>query len=201
MSVEPRREIKALNRVFHGGIKSAKSIDQSKKIIDLSSNINPLGPPEYVKHLIEKEEIGVYPDVDYTHLKQSIAGNLGISPDNVVVGNESVELIQAICLAYLEKGNKTVSFWPTFDEYRRCSQMMGAIYETTKLRERNAFRLDASAFKRLIKKIDPKIVFLCNPNNPTGYYFNETVFCNILSVCPNRLVVLDEAYVSFVKNF
>jgi len=196
----PRKAIRNLRPCFHGGVWSARDISKPENVIDLSVSINPFGPPKKIKSLVNRVKLNVYPDMTSYFARRSLADYHSISPNNIVIGNGSSELIQAICFTYLSHGDRVVSFCPTFDEYRRCSQMMSAEYVAMKLLEKNKFTLHVHMFKQFIKENNPKIIFLCNPNNPTGYYFNEEDFREILLECSGRLVVLDEAYVNFVQN-
>lgn len=200
MIIQPRSNLKKLEPCVHGGLHAIMTTTINKHILDLSVSINPLGPLGNVQKIARGIPLDVYPDRFSTEARLHLAKHLRVKKENIVVGNGSAELIQAICLAYLEDGDSVLSFSPTFLEYRRCSQLMNAKYESVSLSEANLFRLDTKKFVRAIRRIKPKIIFLCNPNNPTGYYFSEEDFKQILSASKHSLVVLDEAYIHFVDQ-
>ena len=200
MIIQPRSNLKKLEPCVHGGLHTIRTTTVNDNILDLSVSINPLGYIVNMQKVLREIPLDVYPDQFSTEARLHLAKELSVKKENIVVGNGSAELIQAICLAYLETGDNVLSFSPTFREYERCSCLMNAKYKSVSLSETNLFRLDTKMFVKAISRIKPKIVFLCNPNNPTGYYFKEEDFKQILSVSKHSLVVLDEAYIHFVDQ-
>lgn len=199
MIIPPRSNLKKLEPCVHGGLSSITT-STNDHILDLSVSINP---PRYLADLqkiVREVPLDIYPERFSTEARLHLAKNLSVKKENIIVGNGSAELIQAICLAYLETGDNVLSFSPTFREYERCSRLMKANYKPVPLSDANQFRLDVKIFVKAILSVKPKIVFLCNPNNPTGYYFGEEDFKQIVSASKHSLVVLDEAYIYFVDQ-
>ena len=200
MIIPPRSNLKTLEPCVHGGLPAIRTIPINDHILDLSVSINPLGYLANLQKIVREISLDVYPDRFSTQARLHLAKNLSVRKENVIVGNGSAELIQAICLAYLETGDNVLSFSPTFREYERCSCLMNAKYKSVHLSDANLFRLDVKIFVKTILSVKPKIIFLCNPNNPTGYYFGEEDFKQILLASKHSLVVLDEAYINFVNQ-
>ncbi len=181
---------------LHGGnIYELKGKDR-KKIIDFSANINPLGLPAGLKEAIYKnfDRILHYPDYKATDITKKIAKCWGIDEENVLLGNGSVELIYLI-ISFLRPKTAFVPV-PTFSEYERAARGIKSRIEFLKLKEKEGFKLDLSS----IGKTD--ILFLCNPNNPTGNLIAEDG--KRIEALSNKLVVVDEAFMDFLpeqKNY
>lgn len=200
MIIHPRNNIEDLKPCAHGGLSYPKNSTMNDHMLDLSVSINPLGPALDMQEIVKEVALDAYPDRFSVEASFHLAKYHYVKKENIVIGNGSAEIIQAICLAYLKPGDKTLSFSPTFLEYKRCSELMNAKYESFHLSEKDMFRLDSKVFTETIRRVKPKIVFLCNPNNPTGHYFNEEDFKKIVSASEHALIVLDEAYVNFVDE-
>lgn len=187
----------------HGGIDYAElemlGLD-SEEVLDFSANLNPFGPPPGVMKAMCEADIAHYPDSDGRHLRRVLAEKLGINTENILVGNGSTELIRLAAVAYFGKGDRVLIIEPTFGEYSVACQIAGASLVKQQLSQRNEFWLDADETAELIRRHCPKGVFVCNPNNPTGRYLSRADFERILSASEDSLVVLDEAYVSFVDG-
>ena len=160
----------------HGG-KVKQFLEKGYSLIDFSANINPLPPALDLS--IGREEVCFYPDVSYTSLKRTIAAYHGCAPDQVAVGNGSVELIRLICMATLQKGDLVCTAVHTFGEYGMSARLCGA--STT---------LDSCG---------AQLHFICNPENPTGELVQKEKMeeCIIQSSQdPARvLVIVDEAFI------
>ncbi len=137
-----------------------------------------------------------YPDSKSLQFRSVIAKKYSLNINNIIAGNGSSELIRLIALAFLEKGDKVLVLNPTFGEYGVAAKIMGAQV----LKPRLNFKTKVDAFCKLIKKTRPKMVFLCNPNNPTGEYLDKKSVVKIINTRKKCLFVLDEAYIDFVKN-
>jgi len=193
----------------HGGIDYAE-VEMlgiaPQEILDFSANLNPFGPPPEVTQALYgvtydlNEAISHYPDSESRYLKRSLAERLGISSDNVLISSGSTELIRLVALAYLGKGDKVLIIEPTYGEYELACRIAGASVIKQQLSARNAFLPNIDETVKLIKQYHPKGIFICNPNNPTGRYLSRSAFERILDADKDSLVVLDEAYVSFVDN-
>ncbi|MDY6834856.1 MAG: histidinol-phosphate transaminase [Chloroflexota bacterium] len=202
-TIRPRQGVESLIPCYHGGPDYIEletygiALDQVK---DFSSNTNPFGPPPGVKEALSKVDISQYPDSNATELRRALTLNLGIGLDSIIVGAGSTELIRLLALAYLGVGDKVVIIDPAFGEYEAACAVVGASAVRHNIARNKGFQLKVRGIVSLIKKSSPKIVFLCNPNNPTGQYLEKHEVETILQVTEGGLVVLDEAYIPFVEE-
>jgi histidinol-phosphate aminotransferase len=169
-------------------------------VIDFSVNLNPFGLPPGIKSLGKDIKLFKYPDSQAISLRHVIARQTGLSIENIIVGNGSTELIRLAVTAYIGGLDKALIIEPTYGEYRTACEISGVEIITQTLSAKNDFKPDIAAIVKLIKKAQPKAIFVCNPNNPTGYYLRQNEFQMILDAAPHSLIILDEAYISFIKN-
>jgi threonine-phosphate decarboxylase len=199
-----RDNIKNLKPCVHGGDvldAAGKSGLRREEILDFSSSVNPLGPSEKALEAAKKgfKEIPAYPDSNCFELRQAIASHFsGISKNNVVIGNGSTELIYLFAEAFLKKGEVALIPAPTFGEYESAVRKTGETAKFVKL-DKN-FNVDGSVYIR--EMAGAKMVFLCNPNNPTSILIpNETLTGIVeLALEQDSLVFLDEDFLEFVEN-
>lgn len=168
-------------------------------IIKLASNENPLGPsPRAVQALQEKiKEIHIYPDGAARQLREAIADKSGVSIDEVFVGNGSDEVIKLLAEAFLLPEDEVMFADVTFSEYAYATRLLGATEVVVPV------RAETHDLEAMAKRITPrtKIVYVCNPNNPTGTYVDAQALQDFLTAIPEGvLVVLDEAYVEYVDT-
>lgn len=190
-------------RPVHGGLNLAEleslGLDPGE-IIDFSASINPLGPSLQALDAIESPELAAYPDPDCTELRRAISGLSGVDVEGIVVGNGSTELIHLLARALLGPDDKAVIFSPTFGEYAAACRLQGvepiAISPIAQ-----TFEWDLNDAADMISGVSPGLVFLCNPNNPTGVYLDESEVLSIAEAVDDKgLLVLDEAYLPFVSD-
>lgn len=138
----------------------------------------------------------LYPDGAAQNLRQVLADKLRVAPDQLIFGNGSDELIKTLAEAFLTPGSEVVMAAPTFSVYRSTSLLMGAIPVEVPLRD---FRHDLPAMAAAITE-RTKLVYICNPNNPTGTIVSEQETTQFLNSIPSNVtVVFDEAYFEFVE--
>ena len=190
------------NRPVHGSITPAElrelGLDISN-VIDFSSNINPLGVSPRVKAAMSAADASRYPDPDCLELREALAQRTNVGVENIIVGNGSTELIHLIVRAFAADG-PTVIAAPTYGEYEFASRLAGSEPVFIRSSEETRFNHDSAALSRRIEEAKPSLVFLCNPNNPTGVYLNRSDVERIAAAVKPRLLVLDEAYVPFVAR-
>lgn len=166
-------------------------------VVKLASNENPLGPsPKAMRALAEEvHRIHLYPDGDSYDLRHALARHLDVRPDQVTVGNGADGLIVQTCLAYLDDGDEVVLGQPTFPLYETYTHVMRARPVPVPLKD---FRLDLEGMADAVTD-RTKIVFVCNPNNPTGTIVTRSEVEAFMARVPESvLVVFDEAYYEFV---
>ena len=143
-----------------------------EEVLDFSVNANPYGPSPRVREAVARVALDRYPDRECQQLRQTIlATDLSTthaSPQSIVCGNGAAELIWAIARAYLKPGLKTAIIGPTFGEYRVACLATGASVVEFRAQMTDDFQLDTAAVSTWIMIEQPVLVWLCNPNNPTG---------------------------------
>ncbi|HPD60684.1 MAG TPA: histidinol-phosphate transaminase [Thermodesulfobacteriota bacterium] len=188
---------------FHGGLSLTELRVlrlNRKEMMDFSSNLNPLGIPLGVKKALEGLDLSCYPDPENLELKEALAPVAGVQPDQIVIGNGSTELIYLLAHAFLKKRDVVVILTPTFGEYEIAARLAQTKITVVPSEENKRFIWDTKKVSQQIKKCQPAMVFLCNPNNPTGVYIDRAGVEIILSSMGKGLLVLDEAYITFVQN-
>jgi histidinol-phosphate aminotransferase len=170
-----------------------------KKWVKLASNENLLGPSPKAIAAIRKElpNIYLYPEGPCTILRKALAEKFALPERRVVISNGADNLILLIASAFVNEGDEAIMADPTFSVYINVTQIMGGKPVKVKLKD---FTHDLDTmFKKVNRKT--KLVFICNPNNPTGTTVPLDSFNFFLSRLPERvIVVLDEAYGDFVED-
>ncbi len=167
--------------------------------IKLASNENPLGPSPMAVSAAEAalQTMHLYPDPDARELRNAAAEFFCCRPEQIIAGNGSDEILDFICRAYLEPGEEVLIPSCTFSYYRIASLACGAQVRMTSMKG-HAIDVD-DILSRVSSKT--KIVFIANPNNPTGTCLMKDVVLKLVSGIPaETLLVLDEAYAAFVSN-
>ncbi len=204
MSLRPRDEVENIIKCPHGGMNYAelKAAGISPEaLLDFSVCTNPFMPPEEIKEMPLRDfAIDRYPDSETTELRQRLADRLKIAPDNIIVGSGTTELIRLIALAYFNKGDEILILEPTYGEYEMAGQLAGANVVKHRSRAEDGFVHKTDEVVDLINQHRPKALFICNPNNPTGRYLSQPEIEKILTAIGDGLLVLDEAYLSFVER-
>jgi len=167
--------------------------------IKLASNENPLGPsPIAVRAIMDKAlTLNRYPDGSGYYLKTRLSEKYGVPFERIVLGNGSNELIELIVRTFLSPAEHVVQAFPTFLVYEKIVKGAGGRITSVPL---SNFRIDLN---RMAEAITPetKVVFICNPNNPTGSVLSMDDMRNFMERIPDDIIVaLDEAYIEFVSD-
>ncbi len=168
-------------------------------IVKLASNENPLGPSEQVLAAIQSElpELTRYPDGNGFELKQALSEKFGLEPKQITLGNGSNDVLDLIARTFLQSGTNAVFSQYAFAVYPIATQAVGADLNIVPAKN---FGHDLDAMADAIND-QTRVVFLANPNNPTGTMFAQNEFCAFMSRVPeNVVVVLDEAYSEYVSD-
>jgi threonine-phosphate decarboxylase len=161
-------------KVIHGGNKKYLEEKFGTSFIDFSASLNPF--PPVVIWSPDTISLESYPDDTYFRLKETIGKVFNRVPDEIAVGNGSIELIRAFCLCVLERGDQVAIESPTFGEYYYSARLAAAELTT--------------------RASMAKIRFLCNPNNPTGSLKKRQEIKTILDIIPSHgYLFLDEAFI------
>ena len=197
-------------RPVHGGIRPAQlrslGLDPAD-VLDFSASISPLGPPEGIWEAIRQVDLTAYPDPECLELREALANSHGIDIDRILVGNGSTELIHLLARAFLSPPrqwckNTVLLLEPTYGEYAGACHLAGIGVSGLIARRERGFRWNPAQLRRTIATQRPSLVFLCNPNNPTGVYLEREDVAGLAEIAQKTgsLLVLDEAYVNFVDE-
>jgi histidinol-phosphate aminotransferase len=169
------------------------------EVIKLASNENPLGPSPKAIQAIKKEinEIHRYPESTSPPLRNELAKRLNVSPDSIILGNGSNEIIVLIAEAFLDSSEEVIMADPSFVVYPIAAQMMGAKLIKVPLKN---YVHDLETMANLCTS-KTKIIFICNPNNPTGTIVTKEEVEKFISKIPKHtLIIFDEAYFEYVES-
>jgi histidinol-phosphate aminotransferase len=139
-----------------------------------------------------------YPDREALALRRALAERLDVAPGQIVVGNGTAELLWLTAFAYLRPGEQVLIVAPAFGEYARSAALMGATVRYWTARAEEGFAVSPEGVARALARHAPRMVFLCNPNNPTGVVTPLAVLDGWARAHPETLFVVDEAYLAFV---
>lgn len=179
----------------------ARKLDKKpSEILKLNSNENFFMPINLLRSLlrevIEDSDPRIYPRDEYDELKEALGRYVHVSPEQIVIGTGSDQMIDLVSRALLRPGDEALSIEPTFSIYERSVKIQQAIYTPIPLRE--DFSLDVD---KMLASATPKtkLLFLCSPNNPTANQFKlEEIQCLVEEF--RGLVAIDEAYVEFAEH-
>jgi histidinol-phosphate aminotransferase len=173
-----------------------------KRVVKLASNENPSGVPIHVTEAIENEisHLNFYPENDSYYLRHRIADYNGIGADNVIVGAGSVELISIIVRTFLLPGQTVLTSEKTFLMYKIAAVEIGGKSAFVEAPMGDDYAIDLDALYRLTDD-KTKIIFIANPNNPTGTMVNKQEVIDFIGKVPDdKIIVLDNAYQEYVGS-
>ncbi|MCC7369363.1 MAG: histidinol-phosphate aminotransferase family protein [Chloroflexi bacterium] len=193
----------AVPRVEHGGPDYAELATlgiRADALLDFSVNKNPLGASPRALRALDLVDVSVYPDDRCLRLRAALATAHAVRDDEVLVGNGSVELIWLLAEAYLAPGDTALILGPTFGEYEAGARRAGATVVQLDASERDGFRPDLPTVCAEIERLRPRVVFVCNPNNPTGQALDPEALRSMLASLSDGLLVVDEAYIELAEG-
>jgi len=168
-------------------------------IIKMASNENPLGPSPLAKQAVSRmlDQMHVYPDANCFYLKQKIAELYNYDVQGILIGNGSDELLKLLAETFLTNDDKVVFGQPSFSEYEFTATIMGTKSIRVPLTE---FKHDLNAMLAAITP-ETKIIYICNPNNPTGTMVTQAEIDDFMAKIPDDvLVIFDEAYCEYAED-
>jgi histidinol-phosphate aminotransferase len=166
----------------------------------ISSNESPFEPPDRVREAIERaaQQVHRYPDPFSRRLVAALANRFDVAPDQIALGTGSVAVVGQLLWAAAGPGDSVVYPWRSFEAYPIWVQMTGARSVQVPLLSNERHDLDAMA---AVIDDTTRVVFVCNPNNPTGEAVREDELLAFLDRVPSDvIVVLDEAYREFIVD-
>lgn len=200
MGYSIRKEVLGLEKYVAGKpISEVKRELGLSEVIKLASNENPLGCSPKAKEALKKaiEEANLYPDASNYELKEAIAKHLKVNTNEIFCGAGSDLLIRVICSTFLDPGDESIMGEVTFSRYDAATKLMGGKSVIIPMKD-NGLDID-----RMVGSITEKtkLIWFCNPNNPTGTIFRRKDLERIIDVIPENVIfIMDEAYIEYVTD-
>ncbi len=169
-------------------------------VVKMASNENPLGPSKEVRQAITQflERIYLYPDANHYYLKETLASEYNVTTDQILIGNGLDDVNRILAETILNPGDEVIIPQPTFSMYESVTLLMDA--KPVRIVSTKILGNDLPAMKEAITD-RTKLIFICNPNNPTGTFVTKQELTSFLNDIPNNiLVVIDQAYADFADN-
>lgn len=169
-------------------------------VVKLASNENPLGasPAVIAAMTAELTEVARYPDGGCYALKQTLADFLGLQSSQITLGNGSNELLELVARVFAAPGDEVIYSQYAFAVYPISTQVVGATGVEVPAKD---FGHDLKAMLAAITD-NTKLIYIANPNNPTGTFFTKTEWRSFIEAVPEHIiVVLDEAYIEYAQSF
>jgi histidinol-phosphate aminotransferase len=187
----------------HGGLRTdelrAHGLDPAA-VIDFSASVNPYGPSPAVREALARLDLSRYPDPRALELTEAIAAHHGVAPARVLCGNGGSELIHLVVRVFMRGGSRAVAFAPTFGEFEQACALMNASVFPWQANPERGYRWNLRNKADVLRRVTPPLVYLCNPNNPTGVYLSEAEVRSVADGLVGGPLLLDEAYVNFVEG-
>ncbi|NPA90986.1 MAG: histidinol-phosphate aminotransferase family protein [Chloroflexi bacterium] len=201
--IRPREPVRELQPVVHGALDYEELREfglRPEDVVDFSVNSNPYGPSPWVRAALQQVPLDRYPDRESRALQRALAHHHQVMPSQVLAGNGTAELIWLIALAYVEAGDRALILEPTFGEYARAVRLMGGVPVAWRARAEDGFAFRTDAIRRRLEEVQPRFVWLCYPNNPTGQVLPLDALARWSGDFPHTLFVVDEAYIHFAAG-
>jgi len=168
------------------------------EVLDFSVNSNPYGTAPLILDALRSVPVERYPDRESIALRRALSERLDVSPEQILVGNGTAELIQLAAFACLHGGDHALIVEPTFGEYERSVRLIGVNVHRWRAISKNGFVPSVERIYKRLRQRKMQVVFICNPNNPTGQVIPQEVFGEWADRFPETLFIVDEAYIAFV---
>ena len=187
----------------HGGLRTdelrAYGLDPAT-VLDFSASVNPLGPSPRVREALARLDLSRYPDPECLELTEALARRHGVDPDHVLCGNGASQLIHLAVRVFVHGGQRAVAFTPTFGEFERACALAGASVFPWHANAERGFQWNLRNKADVLRRVTPPLVYLCNPNNPTGVHLDQAAVRSVVEGLIGGPMLLDEAYATFVDE-
>jgi len=177
----------------------ARELGIKGEIIKLASNENPLGPSPFAVEAIKGylNEMNLYPDDSSYALSKKLSEMFGVTMDEVILGNGSVEIMLMIGLGFVNPGETVIASEKSFIMYKIVSDIIGARFIEVPMKDG---KIDLEGILRSITE-DTKVIFIANPNNPTGTFIPKDEVVDFMKRVPEDVIVVwDEAYYEYARG-
>lgn len=191
--------------VAHGALDEAELAQlglRPDQVIDFSSNTNPFGPPAAVLAALRALDPAPYPDRSCLRLRQQLAQRHRCRLDAVVAGNGANELIHLAARALGAPGTTALVVAPTYGEYAHACRLAGMQVVEVRSTAATQFQSDPAALLAAIERLQPRLLWLCSPNNPTGVPVAPATIVELAHACARYggWLILDRAYLSLMRD-
>lgn len=191
--------------VAHGALDEAELAQLglcSDQVIDFSSNINPFGPPAAVLAALRALDPAPYPDRSCLRLRQQLAQRHCCRLEAVVTGNGANELIHLAARALGAPGATALVVAPTYGEYAHACRLAGMQVVEVRSTAATQFQPDLAALLAAIEQFQPRLLWLCSPNNPTGVPVATATIVELAHACAQHggWLLLDRAYLALLRD-
>lgn len=192
-AISPKRSIENID-VYTGG---NATISGNTNIIKLSSNESAFGPSKKIKSLSEIKTLNRYPEISGVTLREEIARIHNLNKEQIILGCGSDETLLFAALAFCQSGDEIIHAEHGFEMYPIITKVVGAV---SKLATEENYKISVQSICDQITDAT-KVIYIANPNNPTGTYLNNKEILDLLSkIAPHIIVVLDGAYAEYVMQ-
>lgn len=172
-----------------------------KHVINANENyLNVLTIPGVKEELIQALDTfrpQIYPKPMSDDIREALADYIGAKPENFIVGNGGDEMISYLLGTFLDPGDQILIHSPTFDMYELGAETLGA--SVIKVKDLPGYRRDQKGLLEAVRRYQPKVTVICNPNNPTGDLLPRAFIEEVLKAADN-IVFVDEAYMEFAQK-
>ncbi len=173
--------------------------------IKLDANESPFNLPLAVREKLSEfikndPQLNLYPDTDSIQLRKTISEHWNVDADGIIVGTGSDQLIQVMTNVFIGVGDKVIYPVPSFSMYRDACLIAGGTPVKYLLNPDESYEYSKETIIETYKKEQPKIIYICNPNNPTGNIMPISDVLEVVKYCRESIVVVDEAYAEFCDN-
>ncbi|MEM7534221.1 MAG: histidinol-phosphate transaminase [Chloroflexota bacterium] len=200
---QPAKRVESLLSVPHGSINPVELENwhvDPEMVVDFSVNSNPFGPSRSVYYKLTHVPLSCYPDPDTLAVRRCLQKLHEVPIEQILVGNGTAELLWLIALAFLDVNDPVLIVGPTFGEYANTVRLMQAQITEVQATDVNAFTVPVPQVTEALSSKAWRVVYLCNPNNPTGAVVDASVIHTWVVQHPHTLFVIDEAYIDFVEG-
>jgi histidinol-phosphate/aromatic aminotransferase/cobyric acid decarboxylase-like protein len=200
--IEPRPELLRAPEARHGGPSGDPAADApAAAALDFSASVSAYGPAPAVARAARRAPLDAYPDPTSRRVRERAAERWGRAPSEVVFGAGAAELIFAVALAYVRTGDAVLIATPTFGEYARAATLVGATVHEVRARQPR-YAVHSEAVAAAVRRVRPRLAFLCAPNNPTGQALSNADVRLVADACDSvgALLVLDQSYDTFADR-
>ncbi len=194
---------KSLAERQHGGLAQFTAPTESlPTALDFSVNINLYGPSPLMRQRLANCSYEHYPDPKQRNAKSYLCKHLPVSsPKQILLGNGASELIW-LAIQNLSRQSDTIAMIePTFSECRDAAQALGRRIHQIWAAAETHFHLNLPEIEEELSVVKPKIVYLCNPNSPTGHYFEGAALSQLMRAFPDCCFLIDEAFLRLHRDF